>query len=89
MQDLTPLAWHSATVRRARPQLAAICRSLKPAALSRSTSRILRMDNLALGTVDLVLWKDKAERVPWWCHPAQTQLHSDRRANECWHHGDE
>src|SRR5690606_20834140 len=45
---------HSCTVERAEPMLAAICRSLKPSALSRRTSRILRTGNLACPTVDLL-----------------------------------
>ncbi len=45
---------HSCTVERAEPIAAAISRSLNRAsALSLSTSRILRTDNLACATVDL------------------------------------
>src|SRR5205085_1288725 len=47
---------HSCTVERTTPTLAAICRSVKPASyLRRSISRILRMDNLACATGDLLV----------------------------------
>ena len=44
----------SCTAERALPIAVAICRSLKPSALSRKTSRILRTGNLACPTVALL-----------------------------------
>jgi len=55
MPALSPRLKHSCTVDRALASAVAICRSLKCASnLSRKTSLIFRIDNLACATVDLL-----------------------------------
>lgn len=56
---------HSCTVERAEPIAAAICRSPKPSAFSRNTSRILRTGNLACPTANFLALRKIGRGSGW------------------------